>query len=292
MSDSNATARLASPTIELLTSTPSGVGGSKRPRCDLSGSFILEGPDGETSKISAPDLKSIIESAVTEAVETAMRRIQSALLESFNNKLESVEHRLQKLETENKAKDNLILDLKNQIQSKHSINEDFVNDEFEKIYEYAHQLESELNDIAQYTRKNNVKILGVPEKNEENCVEEVSAIIENSLGLHGVVIEVAHRLGRKRTMAQAVQSAKPRPIIVRLLKRNDKMSMMKARSNLKGSRISIHEDLTIRNQELLLEAQHHQDISEAWAWNAKIFARDIRGHIHQIRLDTDIDTLV
>lgn len=95
----------------------------------------------------------------------------------------------------------MIPELQNSPNSTNTTNIDFIHSEFEKIYDYALLLETELNHIAQYTRKNNISILGIPEKDDENCVEEVSTVLDKSLGLHGMVIEVAQRLGPKRNMA-------------------------------------------------------------------------------------------
>ena len=78
----------------------------------------------------------------------------------------------------------------------------------------------------------------------ENCKAEVVAIIKSRLNINDISeadIDAAHRIGRPR-------NDKPRAIIVKFFRRDDKQRVIGARRKLKHSHYVITEDLTELNQ--------------------------------------------
>ena len=96
------------------------------------------------------------------------------------------------------------------------------------------------------------------------------------------VIEVAHRAGQ-------VNSDKPRSIIVRFHRRDTKYNVMKLRKHLRGTGVSISEDLTKRNLVMMNDLKHHPRIEDTWAWNGKIFAKGTNGKSFVVRYGQNID---
>ena len=107
----------------------------------------------------------------------------------------------------------------------------------------------------------------MPEKSlgasPENTLELVSDLLYNKLELE-TDIEVAHRAGVKGRNPK-----NPRSIIVRFLRRSDKRAVMLRRKLLKGSKVSISDDLTSRNVNLNKEARDHNRIEAVWSWEVK-----------------------
>ncbi|KAH3727889.1 hypothetical protein DPMN_053835 [Dreissena polymorpha] len=74
-------------------------------------------------------------------------------------------------------------------------------------------------------------------------------------------IDVAHRLGK-------FAKNKSRPVIVKFLRRQTKIEIMKRAKMLKGSRLFINEDLTKLNAEVLasLRLKEPDLIERAWSF--------------------------
>ena len=133
----------------------------------------------------------------------------------------------------------------------------------------------------------------------ENTSELVSDLLYNKLELE-TDIEVAHRVGVKGRNPK-----NPRSIIVKFLRRSDKRAVMLRRKLLKGSKVSISDDLTSRNVNLIKEARDHNltsrnvnlikeardhnRIEAVWSWDGKVYAKGVNGHKFLLRPNTDID---
>ena len=86
-------------------------------------------------------------------------------------------------------------------------------------------------------RRNNLVIVGVEEdRPRETTVEVVKKVLSNKLNTEIPIIE-ARRIGKANTRG-------PRPILVRLPDYNTKVSVLKKRSQMKGTNIFINDDLT------------------------------------------------
>ena len=78
-------------------------------------------------------------------------------------------------------------------------------------------------------------------------------------------IDRSHRVGRKST-------TKPRGIIVKLVSYRTRQEIMSKRRKLKNTGLSIHEELTKKNQKLLEETKNHSKTHNAWSKDGRIIA--------------------
>lgn len=146
------------------------------------------------------------------------------------------------------------------------------------------KLKSELNDLQQYSRRNNIEIRGVPEAVGEN----VTGIVNRIGMLMGVdvnaAVDISHRVGKKL-------DGKDRPIIVKFLscmKKQEFLNARKVRRNLcvrdlgdewkksVNNTIYINEHLTIQNKILLNKCRDFKknaNIKHLWVKNGKIYMR-------------------
>ncbi|XP_065681347.1 uncharacterized protein LOC136094977 [Hydra vulgaris] len=95
-----------------------------------------------------------------------------------------------------------------------------------------------LREIEDRSRRNNLRIDGVKESENESWEEsdsKVKKIFEDYLNVKNVKIERAHRTGKKDVK-------KPRTIVLKLLDFKDKTEILKKSFNLKGKNIFINED--------------------------------------------------
>ena len=149
------------------------------------------------------------------------------------------------------------------------------------------QNERELNDLQQYSRRWNLRVFKVPEKEKEtaaDCTAKVCAIFSDKVGIPITAsdIEVAHRTGQR-------SSTRARPILVRFFDRKKRDSVITSRRNLRNKGIVIGEDLTYTNYQVFRKANEHSATMSVWSSNGKILAKVKNGRIVRVNIHTDLD---
>ena len=129
-----------------------------------------------------------------------------------------------------------------------------------EIQDTVDRLEVELDRLETFSRRNNVKLFGIPEyggMGREDCAETVRDILQTYLPSKSWApdsIERAHRLGPPNP-----QNPNPRPIIVKFQRWADAMALMKdrhARDDMNNGGIRTAQDLTKRQAAKLRELRN------------------------------------
>ncbi|KAK9738944.1 hypothetical protein QE152_g9397 [Popillia japonica] len=157
-----------------------------------------------------------------------------------------------------------------------------------------------VNDLEQYSRRNSIRIYGVPEHDKENINTTITGLCHSKLGVEVSedMIDCCHRLLGKQP--------NHRPILVKFVSRDIKKRVYANKKKLKGSKIVIREDLTAYNNQLIREAAtviredltayNNQLIREAatkfgvrsvWSSEGKIFVK-INNKIRIIKNTSDL----
>ena len=114
------------------------------------------------------------------------------------------------------------------------------------------KVQTAMDNIEQYSQRNCLICNGIQEQEEshENTNLIMVDICRKNLGLNlsRGELDRTHRLGRKRSSTD-----KPRPIIVKFVNYHDREDVFKSKRKLKGSSISVMENLTNRRVSLLKE---------------------------------------
>lgn len=142
--------------------------------------------------------------------------------------------------------------------------------------------------IEQYTRRNNLRFLAIPENDSENTDDIIIELVKNKFGisLNVTDIERSHRLGKMREGA----NTKPRPIIVKFLSYRVREAIFTKKRVLKGSRISISEDLTRLRAQLLRKAQDTFGKRNVWTSDGKfIWVKTVHGK--SVKYSKNVDEL-
>ena len=114
----------------------------------------------------------------------------------------------------------------------------------DKQVEINQQMKEKLREMEDRSRRNNLRIDGVNESENESwkdTEQKTLEIFENRLGLKNIVIERAHR-GRKSPYQKNTE--RPRTIILKLLNYQDKERIMENAKKLKNTGIFINEDFS------------------------------------------------
>ena len=224
--------------------------------------------------------KQDFEEMVQNAIKTAMISFKLEVEKLFDEKIKQYE-------TENFIMEQTVDQLEEKLKK--------VEESIEVLKEKNTTLEKELrenkndvNDLEQYGRRWNLRIFGIEEKgNEENCKQHIVDLCKTKLNItiSENDIDAAHRVGARH-------DNRPRGIIVRFYRRTIRNTIIRARSALKGSRITVREDLTRLNAALLNRASNHPRVDRTWTWNGKVNALGKNGHRVVLTPSCDIDSVL
>jgi hypothetical protein len=152
----------------------------------------------------------------------------------------------------------------------------------DELHEQNANLRSELDDLQQYSRRNSIRIAGIPEPDHETP-EDVQNSIKSLLNddmaaaIEDRDICRMHRVG----VGKYAGNGQPRQIILKFTSYSARRRVMKRRKELKTlrnkpHRIYINEDLT-RNRAALAkaarEAKKKGSINDTWVFDGKIFIK-------------------
>lgn len=222
----------------------------------------VESSDDSMISMSRNDLHDMITSAVNEAVKSAVNdAIEKKIgdiqglkenIDIITSEMDRISTMVSEMKSALKEKDIVIADLGKTVSTLKSEN---VN------------LKCQLNDFENYQRKENLRIIGIPESKTEVSKTVVTEFFQKrDFKVKEADIHIAHRVGKK-------DGTRPRAMIVRLFDRNKRDSVIKERRKLKGSGITIAEDVSAMTMKTLMRVQRSDGIDNAWIWNGKIFAR-------------------
>ena len=127
------------------------------------------------------------------------------------------------------------------------------------------QLEADLEDQRQYSRRTNVLIHGCEEKPKEDTEQVVLDVLDKlQLPISRYEIGRTHRLGRK-------VEGRARPIIVRFVSYRQKKMTYDAKKGLKGTRILITESLTKERYALYKYCEETYGRENVWTLDGRIY---------------------
>ena len=161
-----------------------------------------------------------------------------------------------------------------------------VRTQLENIQEINCQLKQQVITNEQYGRRVNVRIFGVTEDKQENCKNLALDIITKELHkkMEPDDIVTAHRITSRIS---------PRPIIVTFKTHDTKMKVIKARRALKGTKITIAEDLCQDLYQLMNRLKQNTDrVKQVWAWDSKVYVQSKKGKIAVAEWGQSLDQIL
>ena len=219
----------------------------------------------ETSDIAQPspvhladsDLKEIakmIKCAINSEVEPIVKSIVEPLVKSIvEGVTKSLSKKIETLETENKT-------LKSQVKSLNS---------------KVEALELANDNAEQYSRRNCVRIVGIPSSPEENTDDIVLKLAsECDVDLSPSDIDRSHRVGKTPTWPRH------RAIIVKFATYRARSRFFRGRVNLKDNHtyrnVFVNEDLTASRVKLFEKARKlvkDNQLKQAWTYDGRVYVK-------------------
>lgn len=156
-------------------------------------------------------------------------------------------------------------------------NSEVLRTRVDRVCKAIEEQQRAIEERERYERSKNVIIRGLSECSEVTSekVEEVQQLFMAKMGLTDVNIVDVRRLGRYQ-----VGRRKPRPVLVCLASRADKIAVMQSKNKLAGTEIFINNDLTkqqVERERELRNIRRHMSTTPAFQ-NKKISI--YKGHIY------------
>lgn len=148
-----------------------------------------------------------------------------------------------------KALGNFLITLNETLDEKLNIHKAYIKEQVKELQEENRILKDKIEDLEQYSRRNNLVIDGVTEITNENRIETaVRAAKMVGFDLHPSQIDDCHRLPLRAGNYQ--NPNRPRPFIIRFVNRHFKRELLIHSKKNKSDRIFVNEHLTPRTVEL------------------------------------------
>ena len=141
----------------------------------------------------------------------------------------------------------------------------------------------------QYSRKNNIKIMGVPEKEDETIEileDTICEILHKKAGLmiDPRKIDAIHRIPGKAGM--------PKPVLLKMRNNHEKTKIMRHRKEMKEAGYRLVDDVTKLNTELINRLTMHEHIASAWFFNGSVYGKTTAGKRHKFELYCNISKVI
>lgn len=180
-----------------------------------------------------------------------------AFLTSIANEVAAiVEEKLQKSFDEIHGK---VLEMNNKIATLELQNNQLTRDNL--------KIQLELDNLQQYSRRNNIRIFGIKEEAAEDTHKVVLNMFSEKLKLKidESAIDRTHRVGGN--------TSKNRHLIVKFVSYQTRAQIILNRKLLKGTGITVTEDLTVRRLVLLKTAKQKVNKENAWSRDGNIWIK-------------------
>lgn len=221
------------------------------------------------SIVKKEEIIEIVKNTFKKEMDSLVEKIKEQVYQSVVHRIDVVESEVYKTNTEVDKCKETIKKLENQIKAQNETIDGMIN----KTESNKGKCTQKGNDIEQYSRSNNIKVINLPEDNGETAdvtTAKVVHLLNDKMGttLQISDIDIAHRIGKK------TDSNKSRTVIARFISRRHKFQSMKDRKNkLRGTGIYIVEDLTQMNQSVFTAARNNPDVESCWTRNGQIIIK-------------------
>ena len=225
--------------------------------------------DSLANVVSKKEIESLFSTLLEKKLDKLLTKMKDEIMRSVSHRIEILEGDLHDYKDQNEKLTKRIETLEDKLK-KVSENVHSQTQATEKLQTAIEDTDKAFygraNEIEQYSRRNNIRIWGIPEGEEaEDANDTADTVVSKLNELMGVNlrrydIDIAHRLGEKRKGKKS-----GRCIIVKFVSRMSKIKCLKDRkTKLKGTNIYIQEDLTRLNYSVLMATKGNEDVEKSW----------------------------
>lgn len=178
------------------------------------------------------------------------------------------------------------------------------NAKIERLERRIDSLESDNDTLEQYTRRNSLRIFGLPEEEAgEDTAQVALTLINQTMKVEPPItsedLDRAHRIGKKGTPSttspQPSTTPRPRAVIIKFATYRARQRVMAKRKSLQKTKVFINEDLTRVRSTLLYKARTMKRqgvLQDAWTHDGALVVKDNNNKIHSARSMIQFDELM
>ena len=231
------------------------------------------------SLMSAEEVQNFITQTVAKVMEKVEKKVEKVIEQKIKEKTQELADRLESLDFEK----NELADRLKQAELDLRRHKEKVKD-LETIA-IASAQRSNYNE--QYSRKNNIKILNIPEnatETERTLTEVICSTLlsKGNVDLDPQDIIAMHRIPGKQ--------GSPKPVLLKLKNTSVKTAVMKQRRTMKAAGFKLVDDVTKLNSGLIGRLLQHNRIESAWYFNGAVYGKTIEGQRHKFDIYCNIDS--
>jgi vacuolar-type H+-ATPase subunit I/STV1 len=173
--------------------------------------------------------------------------------------------------------------------------ESYKEEQEKRIKQTEREVALKVDRIEQHDRLSAVRVYGLEEstdddENEEDTTTLVAQTLTQKLRINvkATDIDISHRLGFRKEDAD-----KPRSIIVKFVRRDQRLAILRARRKLRGSGVSIQPDLTRPRARVLNQAaEKFKDQASVWSdFNGRIWRSATKEELKKNKKTTKYELL-
>lgn len=257
--------------------------------------------------VSLSEIEALVQKAVTVAIEAAtiaLREEFSKFFEEVTRRLELAERRLCAVEAGLNDWSDRVTAIENQMEVHRRSREQaptITAEQLENMRKEVRASRQKANENEQYSRRNNVRILGLKMRPDDECKQVVVDFCRSRLQLDRIEssnIDAAYILPISTSTRSQQVGVQPQsrpnsnsepPVIVKFRRSQDRDAVLVNRKKLKGTGLGIVEDLTLLNVQTLNRVRNDDRVQTSWTWNGKIFAQLKTGRKVQVKALQPLD---
>ena len=238
--------------------------------------------DKVNNMLSKDELKDFITTTVTATVNSLLKDLEVKIQNEIDLKVEKV---VKEKTTEMSDRlDSLTLE---NVQLREALTK--LETKVDENVTLAQKAMQKSNYNEQYSRKNNVKIMGMaepPDETVESLTNKVCETLYEKAGLHvdARCIVALHRIPGK--------AGYPKPVLMKMINNNEKTMIMRKRKEMKAAGYRLADDVTKLNTELINKVALHENIHSAWFFNGSVFGKTTEGKRHKFDIYSDIGKVI
>lgn len=145
-----------------------------------------------------------------------------------------------------------------------------------------------LDSNEQYSRRRNLRIMGMKKSENENTLKMVLDLFNKRMDIPTINssdIKKCHRIAAKNQSPD-----KPPAVLIEFNNVNKRSEVLKKRKCLKNTNIFIKEDLTKHRLKLFADAVSKFSVKNAWCLHGNVYVRN-NGVVHRIESDDELKQL-
>ena len=233
------------------------------------------------SLMSKEDVQNFISETIGKVALSLEKHLETVVDKKVQEKTNELTEKMKSLEFDNKQLTDRVTKAEKDLKT--------YKDKFAACEKLAIAAAQKSNFNEQYSRKNNVKILNIPETTHETEQTLTEVIVTELLSKGNVDLDpqdivAIHRIPGK--------TGAPKPVLMKLKNNSVKTRIMKQRRSMKDAGHRLVDDVTKLNTGLIGRLTKHSRIESAWYFNGAVYGKTTGGQRHKFEVYCNINSVI